>query len=412
MAAAEEKTNPDAAADSPAISGAPSFLDSISGGADNLVANPPPVVDVEALEKTAPPDPPADPPGGLSMLGNLDNVATTAAVNDAKTSPAAKNEAAKEIVVVPAKKEYQAPSFTDQEMFDALCKSLFMVIREEISSTKSVVFTPSCSIAEGADGTLIVHNDFSKAKSYIVSTSLEDWTFDKVTKGQNKETTSIVFENDENKLQSFVIINDPSLNFYNSTTLQGLKIEGQFVVSSTEKAPEKEKMIEEYKSFIDLSNTLIKIQQSQELGKQVAIQEQIQLQFFTNQTKGEAARQGVYNKAVTRPHLEEIQQADATKLQHVGFPLTFDFRERIQEIEYFTFEEYIMDVGSFLAIFSFIFYVVLSPVSFLFVYSFITAIIKLIMKKYTEAEHMNLIEKMLKKFKLIQEALEEQKDDP
>lgn len=45
-------------------------------------------------------------------------------------------------------------------------------------------------------------------------------------------------------------------------------------------------------------------------------------------------------------------------------------------------------------------------------YSFITAIIKLIMKKYTEAEHMNLIEKMVKKFKLIQEALDEKKDDP
>ena len=71
-----------------------------------------------------------------------------------------------------------------------------------------------------------------------------------------------------------------------------------------------------------------------------------------------------------------------------------------------------MDVGSFLSIFSFVFYVVFSPITFLFVYSFITAIIKLIMKKYTEAEHMNLIEKMLKKFVLIQEALEEKKDDP
>lgn len=66
-----------------------------------------------------------------------------------------------------------------------------------------------------------------------------------------------------------------------------------------------------------------------------------------------------------------------------------------------------MDVGSFLSIFSFVFYILLSPISFLFVYSFIKAIINLIMKKYTEAEHMNLIEKMLKKFKLIQEALDE-----
>lgn len=71
-----------------------------------------------------------------------------------------------------------------------------------------------------------------------------------------------------------------------------------------------------------------------------------------------------------------------------------------------------MDVGSFLAIFTFVFYVLLSPMTYLFVYSFIKAIIRLIMKKYTEAEHLNLIEKMIKKFKLIQEALEEQKDDP
>jgi len=71
-----------------------------------------------------------------------------------------------------------------------------------------------------------------------------------------------------------------------------------------------------------------------------------------------------------------------------------------------------MDVGSFLSIFSFIFYIVFSPISFVIMYSFITAIIKLIMKKYTEAEHMNLIEKMVKKFKLIQEALDEKKDDP
>lgn len=71
-----------------------------------------------------------------------------------------------------------------------------------------------------------------------------------------------------------------------------------------------------------------------------------------------------------------------------------------------------MDVGSFLAIFSFVFYVIMSPARWLFVYSFITAIIKLIMKKYTEAEQMNLIEKMIKKFKLIQEAIEEKKDEP
>jgi len=45
-----------------------------------------------------------------------------------------------------------------------------------------------------------------------------------------------------------------------------------------------------------------------------------------------------------------------------------------------------MDVGSFLAIFVFIFYVLLSPVVNLFTYTFIKAIIKLIMKKYTEAE--------------------------
>jgi hypothetical protein len=81
-----------------------------------------------------------------------------------------------------------------------------------------------------------------------------------VTKGTNQETSSIVFENDENKLQSFVLINDPTLYFYNSTTFQGLHIERQFIVSSNDKPPSKDKLIDEYKNFIDLAAPIIKIQ--------------------------------------------------------------------------------------------------------------------------------------------------------
>lgn len=133
---------------------------------------------------------------------------------------------------------------------------------------------------------------------------------------------------------------------------------------------------------------------------------------MTNQTEGVKDTHGIYNKIVTRPHLEELRKEYNTKAMQIEYPLTFDLRESISEIEYFTFEDYIMDVGSFLSIFCFVFYVLMSPARWLFVYSFITAIIKLIMRKYAEAEQMNLIEKMIKKFKLIQEAIEEKKNEP
>lgn len=71
-----------------------------------------------------------------------------------------------------------------------------------------------------------------------------------------------------------------------------------------------------------------------------------------------------------------------------------------------------MDVGSFLQLFVFVLYVLFSPVGFLFVYFFIKAIIKLIMRKYKEAAQLNSIEKQLKKFELINEALHEKKDEP
>ena len=74
--------------------------------------------------------------------------------------------------------------------------------------------------------------------------------------------------------------------------------------------------------------------------------------------------------------LEELDEANAKKLQHVEIPITFDFRERVSEIILFTFEDYIMDVGSFLQLIVFVLYVAFSPVGFLFVYTFITSIIK------------------------------------
>lgn len=49
----------------------------------------------------------------------------------------------------------------------------------------------------------------------MANVKLEDWTYEIVTKGNDLETKSIVFENDESKLQSFVMINDPNLYFYN-----------------------------------------------------------------------------------------------------------------------------------------------------------------------------------------------------
>ena len=53
-----------------------------------------------------------------------------------------------------------------------------MVIREHSSdSRKLIVYTPECTVAEGSDGTLIIHNDFRKASSRIIQTSTEAWDY-------------------------------------------------------------------------------------------------------------------------------------------------------------------------------------------------------------------------------------------
>lgn len=49
-----------------------------------------------------------------------------------------------------------------------------------------MVYTPKCSIAESTDGHIIIHNDYSKAQSRIISAKLEDWNYDEVTKGADK----------------------------------------------------------------------------------------------------------------------------------------------------------------------------------------------------------------------------------
>lgn len=53
------------------MSGAPGFLNSMTGGTKNMEENKPPEVDIKALEATA--DPVKDPPKGLAMIGNIDN---------------------------------------------------------------------------------------------------------------------------------------------------------------------------------------------------------------------------------------------------------------------------------------------------------------------------------------------------
>lgn len=74
-----------------------------------------------------------------------------ALVNDAKTSDDAKKVAETTIEVREEEKKeeekppvYKYPELTDKIAHNYLCHSLFMVIREEISDTNSVVFTPEC----------------------------------------------------------------------------------------------------------------------------------------------------------------------------------------------------------------------------------------------------------------------------
>lgn len=78
---------------------------------------------------------------------------------------------------------YKDPEFTDEDMYVELCKSLFMVIREEISSTKSVVYMPNCNVAEGSDGKIIINQDFQAAKSYLIDINVDAWTWDELEKG-------------------------------------------------------------------------------------------------------------------------------------------------------------------------------------------------------------------------------------
>lgn len=158
------------------------FLSNLGGAESVMVDNAPPVIDVEALEATAPdpiPDPDPAPvgdgsPGGIGLLGDIEDLNEVAEENEAITSPAAVAEAvaAVEEQIAEAIAEYFGPegkpepivyedvTLTDEAMNDFLCKGIFMVIREQVSSTESIVYTPLCKIAENSDGDLIIHHDF------------------------------------------------------------------------------------------------------------------------------------------------------------------------------------------------------------------------------------------------------------
>lgn len=68
-----------------------------------------------------------------------------------------------------------SPQLTDEVIEESLCHGIFMVIREMKSKDESIVFTPKCTLGEGADGTLVIHHDFSNPTSRKVSSSFTSW---------------------------------------------------------------------------------------------------------------------------------------------------------------------------------------------------------------------------------------------
>ena len=78
---------------------------------------------------------------------------------------------------------YITPELTDQDYFDFHCHGLFVVLREKLSASESLVYTPKCSVAEGSDGTLIIHNDLSAASQRDIKTSLSNWDHNQVSRG-------------------------------------------------------------------------------------------------------------------------------------------------------------------------------------------------------------------------------------
>lgn len=122
-------------------------------------------------------------------------------------------------------------------MLEDLCKSIFMVIREEISSTKSLVYLPDCQVVQNTQSEIVIHNYFKKSKSRIVTSKFEDWNYEKISKSIQEENNQFIIDSQDYKLRSFVLINDPSSIFYNTTTKLGLEIDKQYVVSSSQDPP-------------------------------------------------------------------------------------------------------------------------------------------------------------------------------
>ena len=129
------------------------------------------------------------------MAGNTQDLNKHAAENDAKTSAAtkaaSKDTIKKNVIVTPVPEKppvYIDVKLTDEILHEFLCHGIFMLIREQMSDLKSVVFTPDCQVAESSDGTLIIHNDFSKAKSRVIEgDNVASWDYKYISKNKVTE---------------------------------------------------------------------------------------------------------------------------------------------------------------------------------------------------------------------------------
>jgi len=96
----------------------------------------------------------------------------------------------------------------------------------------------------------------------------------------------------------------------------------------------------------------------------------------------------------------------------VEIPIDIIYRVRVNETLYYSYMDYVENVGSFI---SFLFYIlqgITCLISINFIVKFTNELKKLVKRKYTETNLLHQMKYLLTKFRKIHAALEEQRDKP
>ena len=82
------------------------------------------------------------------------------------------------------------------------------------------------------------------------------------------------------------------------------------------------------------------------------------------------------------------------------------------ETIYYTVLNYVQDVGAYLSVFFYLFWMVATVIGSMLVVQYIKQLKSLIQRKYREAYYMSKMKNYLEKFRKIHTALLERRDDP